>query len=491
MISVARLIVLAILAYSGLSKLSTDTVAAAEDLGVSPRLARWLGRWLAEIEILVAVLLAFGPTAWVGALAALGLFAVFAVLIAWNLWQGKKPTCACFGEATAEPISNWTLARDVVFVALAGIVVTGGASGSPSDLVTALSHAIDAAGVSTALAILVMAQMVLGLLVWERRGSVAVTPVAPVPVAPHADPRTAESLGWPAGTLAPAFDLPRLDGSRASLASLLIDGRHALLIFSAHDCRHCTALLPEIDGWQSRYAACLSIAVISRGSLEQNRQKVQDFEIHNLLVPGGSEVADAYQALATPAAVIVDPNRRIASRVALGAVEIRRLVEAWASRLMSAPPDRVMSPPPPVDPVRLLPGDPAPPFKLPAVRGGDVDLTEFGGRITVLIFWKPTCPHCQAFVPSLLRRETDQTDASAQIVFVATGSREANEAQRFRSPMLLDEGGEVGRAYGSPGTPCAILLDADGRLASAIAVGVPEVEALLGRADHLAGAARA
>lgn len=94
--------------------------------------------------------------------------------------------------------------------------------------------------------------------------------------------------------------------------------------------------------------------------------------------------------MATPAAVVVDPTRRIASRVATGAVEIRQLVEAWAERSTTDAPVSVLSPPPPAGPASPLLGDPAPPFKLPSLRGGDVDLAEFTGRLTMLVFWNPT-----------------------------------------------------------------------------------------------------
>jgi hypothetical protein len=45
--------------------------------------------------------------------------------------------------------------------------------------------------------------------------------------------------------------------------------------------------------------------------------------------------------------------------------------------------------------------------------------------------------------------------------------------------MLLDQGFTAGRQFGASGTPSAVLIDGDGRVASTVAVGGPAVLALL------------
>lgn len=75
------------------------------------------------------------------------------------------------------------------------------------------------------------------------------------------------------------------------------------------------------------------------------------------------------------------------------------------------------------------------------------------------------------------------------MVFLASGTKEENEALGFVSPVLLDDG-SVMKAYGVNGTPSAILLDAEGKAASGVAVGAAEIQALLERADLMAHAAR-
>jgi hypothetical protein len=56
---------------------------------------------------------------------------------------------------------------------------------------------------------------------------------------------------------------------------------------------------------------------------------------------------------------------------------------------------------------------------------------------------------------------------------------EANKAMALRSPIVLDEGSNVGRLFGAAGTPMATLVDAQGNLASELVAGVPAVLALI------------
>jgi hypothetical protein len=66
-------------------------------------------------------------------------------------------------------------------------------------------------------------------------------------------------------------------------------------------------------------------------------------------------------------------------------------------------------------------------------------------------------------------------------VVVSTDSVESNQAMGLRSPVLLDkEGMSIGRLFGATGTPMAVLVDAEGKIASELAAGAPAVLALAG-----------
>jgi hypothetical protein len=61
---------------------------------------------------------------------------------------------------------------------------------------------------------------------------------------------------------------------------------------------------------------------------------------------------------------------------------------------------------------------------------------------------------------------------------VPTGTPEANQALGLASPVLLDAGFSTGPAFGAGGTPSAVLVDEDGRIAPELAAGSPAVMAL-------------
>lgn len=489
----ARLAIAAVLAFSGFSKLfdAWAVTAAAEGLGLGRTAARWAGRLLAPLEILIALLLLPGRTGYAAGAAALVVFTAFALLIAWNLAQGRRPPCACFGEAQAAPISGLTLARDLGLIALALVVVVPGPAASGPGLLAAATAAVTAIGTRATLAatlLLALLQTALLGLLLARQRAVALAARA-AEASPRAHGADNAASGWPPGTLAPDFDLPSLDGERVTLRGLLDSGRGALLIFTDPGCRPCAALLPEIGGWQQRHGRSLAIAVVSQGTPAANRAKAGQHQLGLVLLQGEREVATAYRAEQTPSAVLVGREGRIASRVARGGSEIRELVAAAAASLAAEPPSSVFSPPPREEAGVPL-GDPAPPFRLPALSGGEVDLFEFTGRVAILVFWSPSCPHCKRLLPTLLDWERAQTQDQASWIVLATGGRAANSLCGFRSPVLLDDGGLVSRAYGVHGTPSALLVDAESRVASNVAHGDAAVLALLRKADTLAGAAR-
>jgi peroxiredoxin len=129
--------------------------------------------------------------------------------------------------------------------------------------------------------------------------------------------------GLPAGSPAPAFRLPRLDGGELSLEEYR--GRRVLLVFSDPHCGPCDALLPELER-RHRQSRGLAVLLIGRGKVEENRQKVRE---HRLTFPVALqkqwEVSRRYAMFATPMAYLIDEQGRIARDVAAGVEPILAL----------------------------------------------------------------------------------------------------------------------------------------------------------------------
>lgn len=139
-----------------------------------------------------------------------------------------------------------------------------------------------------------------------------------------------------------------------------------------------------------------------------------------------------------------------------------------------------------VQPVRTgLPvGSLAPDFRLADLAGGERALSQWRGRPVLLVFFDPRCGFCRQFAPSLAALNPNPV-AGGPAPLVVSGSaaeenRELVEQHGLRCTVLLQQGSEVAGPYRAHGAPMGYLIDADGRIASELAVGAPALLALAG-----------
>jgi thiol-disulfide isomerase/thioredoxin len=126
-------------------------------------------------------------------------------------------------------------------------------------------------------------------------------------------------------------------------------------------------------------------------------------------------------------------------------------------------------------------GEEAPELRLADLKGEEVSLQEgFGGTETLVLFWNPGCGFCQQMLPDIKEWESKAPEAAPRLLVVSAGSEEANKEMGLASPVLLDQQFAVGSAFGASGTPSAVLVDAEGKVASEVAVGAPAVMELAG-----------
>lgn len=97
-------------------------------------------------------------------------------------------------------------------------------------------------------------------------------------------------------------------------------------LFTDPNCGPCTAMLPAIGRWQEEHAEKLTISLISRGKLEENRAKSTEHGLQYVLLQDEREVSKAYQVSGTPSAVLIQSNGTIGSPVMGGVEAIRTLL---------------------------------------------------------------------------------------------------------------------------------------------------------------------
>jgi peroxiredoxin len=270
-----------------------------------------------------------------------------------------------------------------------------------------------------------------------------------------------------------------------TLDALRALGKPVVLLFSDPGCGPCTALLPEVARWQRDLASKLVVALISRGDPEANRQKVTEYGLTHVLQQQDREVAEAYQAYGTPGAVLVRPDGTIGSPLAEGADAIRALI----TRAINLPVLNALPMAAPThgngaiaassQPAGPKVGEPAPAFTLPDLEGKDIALADFRGNPSLVLFWNPDCGFCQSMLKDLKAWEARRPSETPQLLVVSTGTMEANKAMGLRSPVVLDQDFNIGHQFGADGTPMAILVDAEGKIASELAEGAPDVLRLM------------
>jgi peroxiredoxin len=188
----------------------------------------------------------------------------------------------------------------------------------------------------------------------------------------------------------------------------------------------------------------------------------------------GFQVGRSFGANGTPSAVLVDKQGNIASDVAVGQPMVMALARGEDPAKVVQPSQNGA----PARPPQLKPGEPAPAVELADLDGTPFKLADQTGKETLLVFWNPGCGYCRKMTDELKEWESSKPEGAAQIVLVSTGTVDSNREMGLSSRTLLDEGFETGRKFGATGTPSAVKIDKDGKVASGVAVGGPAVMAL-------------
>jgi methylamine dehydrogenase accessory protein MauD len=307
-----------------------------------------------------------------------------------------------------------------------------------------------------------------------------------------------QAPGLAVGTEAPTFSLQGLYSETLTLEALRAPGRPVMLLFTDPNCGPCNALLPGISRWQQEHAQKLTISLISRGASVENRTKSSEHGLTSVLLQKDWEISEAYQVSGTPSAVLIQPDGTIGSSVVAGTEEIESLV----TRTVGTPAPEIPTQPqtaaqgdpcpncgqvhasqPAVRAAEKI-GEPAPPIKLKDLRGRTVELKNFRGEKILVLFWNPGCGFCQQMLDDLKDFEANPPEGAPKLLIISSGTAKDNKALGLRSPVLTDQQMSVGGAFGTYGTPTAVLVDEQGNIASGVAEGAEAVFALAGGSNN-------
>jgi len=144
-----------------------------------------------------------------------------------------------------------------------------------------------------------------------------------------------------------------------------------------------------------------------------------------------------------------------------------------STAVMTAPPAPLPAP----TAVEARIGAMAPDFELPDLDGKLVKLSSFRGKTVVLEWFNPGCPFVKASHTKGSLVNTASRHIKEGVVWLAVNSgapgkqghgveanRAGKETFKLEHPILLDESGQVGHAYGAAHTPHLFIVDAQGVL---------------------------
>ena len=128
-------------------------------------------------------------------------------------------------------------------------------------------------------------------------------------------------------------------------------------------------------------------------------------------------------------------------------------------------------------------GAAAPDFTLKDLDGKQVKLSDYKGKVVVLEWFNPGCPYVKAAHTRGSLKDTAQRQTKNGVVWLAINSgapgkqgagvdtnREGKKTFGLDHPVLMDESGQAGRAYGATNTPHMFVVDKNGTLVYAGAI---------------------
>ncbi len=111
----------------------------------------------------------------------------------------------------------------------------------------------------------------------------------------------------------------------------------------------------------------------------------------------------------------------------------------------------------------------APDFTLKDLKGNQVTLKNFKGRVVFLNFWATWCPPCRREMPSMERLYKQLKDRDFTMLAVDMQESE-KPVKAFMSefslsfPALLDRNGDISSLYGIVGLPSTYIIDREGKI---------------------------
>jgi thiol-disulfide isomerase/thioredoxin/uncharacterized membrane protein YphA (DoxX/SURF4 family) len=479
-----RLSLAGVFGLAGFTKLfdPAGSEKAFDDFGVPKTIAKPLIYLLPAVEFVIAVSLLFIESSWFGAIAAGALLTVFSIGMLYQMARGNSPECHCFGQIHSKPVGVGSVLRNLALMILAAYLVWQGRASQGTNIVT-LNQSI----LQLAIGISVVA--LLGSAVFYlRRISKQQTQIMRRIELMELVGREGDTIerleatnphdGMPIGAMFPDFELADLDGAVVSLDDLKAERKPVVFAFVSPTCSPCQGLIPEFEQWRSELAEKARFLFVSSGSVAANIEKFGDSGV-TLLLQKDRELADAVYAKWTPTMILMDAEGRVASHVGAGDNAIRGLIAHLKEQDLTKEFAHLANFNGHSHENKI--GMDVPEFNLTDIRGREITSNHLKGRQTLVAFWSLTCGFCEKMIDDLRAWDKIRGKDEPDLIVFSDGDAAGNEKLDLNSPVIVDDGYKTAAGFGMFGTPSAVLVNEDGKIASETAVGAPFIWALIGK----------
>lgn len=483
-----RLILFAIFALAGVGKLLDlkGSEKAVKAFGTPEEFAKFFAIGLPCAELVFAVCLLFVETSWVGAIGAMILLLTFIGGMIWQLAQGNAPDCHCFGAIHSEPVSKKSLIRNVVFAVLAFVLILSGKANQGASLFDSADNS-QGNVMSVILGLATVGLLAVGVFylnkiseqqtqIMRRIEILEVTAIDGGREVLREDV-SAPTTGLPIGAPAPDFVLPDVNNKQTSFENLLMQTKPMLFLFVSPTCKPCAALLPEIEKWQAELKGKLNFIFVSNGNVKDNLEKFAGETFKQVLLQNDREIALQFGAEWTPTAVLVNADGTIASRTAVGDKAIRDLVDTIKEEIDRANPLLIGNK---NDLTEKL-GEDAPEFFENDINDKLIASADLRGKKTLIAYWSLTCGFCDQMLGDLQDWDTNRSAGEPDLLLISSGEIDAHRKMNLHSPIILDETHKIAAKLGMTGTPSAVLIDENGKIASEVVIGSERILSLIGK----------
>ncbi|PRY63637.1 methylamine utilization protein MauE [Knoellia remsis] len=458
---VATLVVAGLFLTSGVLKLRDRAGALAGVRGFSflpEPLVPVIARVLPYVEIALGVLLLVTwGSAFTGVAAlALALAIGFVIVVGLSLARGERPTCHCFGEVSAEPISERTLLRNVAIAlsAAAALLLDRPFPGVVPSLVRL--GAAEVAFALTATVLVATAAILWSRLDAARRSIVTLT-----------SERDA-ALARPAAR--PTLDIPEAavlgrDGAYVPLADLARE-KAQLVIGVSPTCSVCKELSPAFAGWRAALDKEVGVTIVSWADLGSSVAAYPDDADFLYADPDGRALG-ALGIGGTPGAVVLGTNGKVAAGPALGGESIMELItaviQAIGVNMMTGMAHQAREP-------RPIGGSDSGQEHLPDTGSDLQDFlvrTETGEQVPFMdalasvstgpvpvVAWRDSCPYC-----SEIAAEMVQFSERGEVVLLVNEPISSVRSQGLTGPAFQTVDIDASGILGLPGTPAGFPVE--------------------------------